>query len=742
MILQQKVNEILVEGEDLGSHRMHISKEAENHLIRMATEWSYKSPLESGIRECVSNALDSHLEAGNTDPVIVTLRKNELNNWELEIKDEGLGLDDISFKRYIMGIGESTKRDNPNVLGGYGCGSKAFCSYTNSYQYLCRKDGIERKYLIVKGEEVPEDMLLYENETTEKDGVIVTIPLNTGYREFDSCIAAIKQQLSYLDNIWYNIPNFDNDFQIFKHELFEWNSLNKISELHISLKGIYYPINWDKLNIPRINIPLALKFDDYEFLQPVFNREELIWNTISKQAILNRIEKVGDYLVEKYNEEIKEPSTLFHAYSDINPHDLHINLVDLRINIRPIVQYSSVQVKEIQLKSVSLRKPEYYKTNLYTLLESFIIKGEYFYGRFKAKSYTGLDYQFRQKKKVNLVSSLVGNYKEYLKESYEGYFVNHMTRSLNWYRSNVLGTVHKRDWRKYIQEWQAVEQSIIEDFCIDLRGKEDSPEFEKWIEERKEARKKDRIANPSKYNCLNKQDGDVTIAFARPSNKTGGMVFEKAVYPIKDLYKEKQIIVCTDAEKGVGENLACTIKQKVCIIGVREFSKIKHINQFKLYKDFMEDHKPFRRIATAIYAEKMLQTYNKIASNRSEVIENCLKPVHDTILKIQDYIRENISSSDTEIANAILEVAKAKNLWDEEIMWEIKKVEKTLGTFDFMEYLVVPRYWDNETIKKLNKFIYQNLLFKFYFCFGEWNKFYTISISIFIHFLLNIFLNP
>lgn len=117
MILQQTNSEVVIVGEEMESHKMHISREAENHLIRMATEWSYKSPLESGIRECVSNAIDSHLEAENDLPVIVSLKKED-NRWVLEIKDEGLGLDDVSFKRYIMGIGESTKRNSPKLLGG------------------------------------------------------------------------------------------------------------------------------------------------------------------------------------------------------------------------------------------------------------------------------------------------------------------------------------------------------------------------------------------------------------------------------------------------------------------------------------------------------------------------------------------------------------------------------------------------------------------------------------------------
>lgn len=118
MIIQQNYREIETAGEVLETSKMHVSREAENHLIRMATEWSYKSPLESGLREAVSNAIDSHIEADVTEPIIVRLYKNKADSWVLEVIDNGLGLDDVGFDKYIMGIGESTKRGNKELLGG------------------------------------------------------------------------------------------------------------------------------------------------------------------------------------------------------------------------------------------------------------------------------------------------------------------------------------------------------------------------------------------------------------------------------------------------------------------------------------------------------------------------------------------------------------------------------------------------------------------------------------------------
>jgi DNA topoisomerase VI subunit B len=98
--------------------KMSISKDVESHIIKVLTEHSYDDPLGSSIREAVSNAVDSVAEAGTNMPVIVHIRMNEAGAKELVIEDKGLGLDDASFKKYIMGLGESTKRNSSTLLGG------------------------------------------------------------------------------------------------------------------------------------------------------------------------------------------------------------------------------------------------------------------------------------------------------------------------------------------------------------------------------------------------------------------------------------------------------------------------------------------------------------------------------------------------------------------------------------------------------------------------------------------------
>lgn len=79
----------------------------------------YSDPEQSFIREIVSNAWDSHVEANTTDiPIIIKFDKS--NYGSITIRDFGTGISPKRFREIYCNIGSSTKRDSNDYTGGFG----------------------------------------------------------------------------------------------------------------------------------------------------------------------------------------------------------------------------------------------------------------------------------------------------------------------------------------------------------------------------------------------------------------------------------------------------------------------------------------------------------------------------------------------------------------------------------------------------------------------------------------------
>lgn len=135
----------------------------------------YSDPILSVIREYVANGIDSHIEAGNDDPVEVTLP----NDWSplLVIKDQGVGMSRDDVFRYGT-YGSSDKRDNLKVVGNFGMGSKSALAITNSFTITAVKDGEYTVATIGRNDEGHGQVDIITNEPTDQpNGVTISIPI-------------------------------------------------------------------------------------------------------------------------------------------------------------------------------------------------------------------------------------------------------------------------------------------------------------------------------------------------------------------------------------------------------------------------------------------------------------------------------------------------------------------------------------------------------------------------------------
>jgi len=197
MILEQKQTNVLVTGED-SSKKATINQDKIAKLQYLLTKGLYSDPISATIVELTNNAVDAVVASGKDPiehPVIVSITDSLLS-----IEDKGIGLNKEEFENVVMNYLTSTKEDDNQAIGYFGIGSKSFLSLERSATFICRKNGIEYKFLCYQGEEFLEYDLVYEKQTQEENGVRVEIKINDYYEKRDFINKALKK-LSYYDTV-------------------------------------------------------------------------------------------------------------------------------------------------------------------------------------------------------------------------------------------------------------------------------------------------------------------------------------------------------------------------------------------------------------------------------------------------------------------------------------------------------------------------------------------------------------
>ena len=197
-----------------------------NKAIFMLTHKLYSNPLESFLREIVSNGWDSHVVANKKDePVVITIEPNidgsidinrepiklfqDSKSFNISIRDYGTGMAPEDFDQYYMSLLATTKDTSDELIGGYGIGrftaitvsSNALINnYYNGklYSFLLAKEGVEIKIL-----------KLAETDTDEVNGMQVTVlNVETGLQKIFHGI----HKLRFFPNLVINVPE---DYDIF-----------------------------------------------------------------------------------------------------------------------------------------------------------------------------------------------------------------------------------------------------------------------------------------------------------------------------------------------------------------------------------------------------------------------------------------------------------------------------------------------------------------------------------------------
>lgn len=153
--------------------KMTVDEEGMADLMAILTNM-YSDAYDAALREYSANGYDSHVEAGQTRPIEVTLPT--LLSPSLLIRDYGVGMSEDTVVNVYAKYTKSTKRDENGQVGGFGIGAKSAFTMGSQFVVTATKDGHQATFLFAMGEDgIPEHTRLGARETDEHDGVLISL---------------------------------------------------------------------------------------------------------------------------------------------------------------------------------------------------------------------------------------------------------------------------------------------------------------------------------------------------------------------------------------------------------------------------------------------------------------------------------------------------------------------------------------------------------------------------------------
>lgn len=317
-----------------GSKKMKLSENATSMVFQMFTKLIYSNPIGTVVREITSNCFDSHIEAENNGEKIntpVVIKKsydNEAGTHYISFIDFGVGMSPERINEVYMVYFESTKRVDNTQIGGFGIGGKTPLAYKrstgqgeheydNSFYVITNYNGIKYYYCVYEGEEAPEVNLLHQEETTERNGTEVRIPVLE--KDMETFEREMLRQLYYFENVLFEgfekrdaEGNYEfrsryvtNDYQIIRGKSFWYRGDKYDGNMHVCLGRVAYPIDYSALNIDddEYNLPVAIKLEVGD-IRVTASRENLDYNEqtikVLKKKLLEAKAELIDMLKDQY----------------------------------------------------------------------------------------------------------------------------------------------------------------------------------------------------------------------------------------------------------------------------------------------------------------------------------------------------------------------------------------------------------------------------------------------------------
>jgi hypothetical protein len=605
-------------------------------------------------------------------------------------------------------------------------GFKAPLAYSSSFYFVCRKNGVERKYMMYEGEDTNSIDLLYEVPTTEKNGVKIIVPVKSSDRF--TFTDKIKEQLAYFENVYFDCEGVDNDFIIHRSELFQFSELSQDESLHICLDNVYYPIDFSKLGIDRIMFPIAIRFSLTDGIFPTPNREAIRYTQETKVVIIARISELANFFVEKYNKELEIGDDISSVVNFLENKNRHIHLLpNQKLKINDLEKFSTIKPKIPELKDVSVLKfSELYIHKKAEMFDRFFSTQFYLTsgGTFNKVKYANWSVNLQNlcngKIRIYIYKDKIsGIKKEYLRSFEKNvYFMKKpklmaLGNPLNYdaqtyYHFLNLKTIPKNQWRQAIQEFQKVQEMFYQ-MCIDYEELVVPQDFIDNVKKTKPSLvKSGKRASKVRQEITCKQANSL-----QRWNQGRNCKFESTIYTLSDVTKKNQFIIYDLHENF--EKLDALFfflnNHGVKLITVNEKDKkiIDELNFHNMisYDEFMKgNNKLFKRIVTSFLIQReVLTNYYQVVS-KSNHVGFVSKDLESEIVQLKDYCKKNNllqngneggKTNSLQLMNKMIEFAQKEQKFDLSIYHLFLKFNRLMEKLYFLQtFCSRMGYWDEK----------------------------------------------
>ena len=177
---------------DIQENRVGIDKSNVGFITTLLTSNLYSRPLESFFRETVSNAYDSHVEAGTDEPILLLIEDTDkYSTYRISIRDYGVGVSPERFEKIYRNIGSSTKRESNDFIGMFGIGRFSCLSCADVAHVTSYYQGTKYSYVMYKnGGGINIDQLSV-TKGDYKDGLEVSVTVYTYDNKIEKALLGI-----------------------------------------------------------------------------------------------------------------------------------------------------------------------------------------------------------------------------------------------------------------------------------------------------------------------------------------------------------------------------------------------------------------------------------------------------------------------------------------------------------------------------------------------------------------------